>query len=160
MRCPNCGRQISPGQKFCRFCGRNLGAVSKVPSEPPSVTNSDKPMAKVTNRMAARRMNRILLWGLIVIGLGVTLLANAQGHRLVDWLGISVFLAGIGLTIYGASSLDKAKVLPPSQSSQPKTLNHSEARSYLPPKDFSEPVPSVTERTTELLEIKNTKLSR
>ena len=160
MHCPNCSKQISPDQKFCRFCGRSLEAVSKSSSEHPTVPNSDKPMTKVTNRMPARRMNRALLWGLIVIGSGVTILANAQDYELVNWLGILVFLAGIGLAIYGAFSSDKAKALASIQSPQTKALNQPETVSQLPPKDFSEPVPSVTERTTELLEIENTKLSK
>jgi predicted nucleic acid-binding Zn ribbon protein len=152
MNCPGCDKQISPDQKFCRFCGRSLEAVSTVPS--------GEAMAKVTKRMPARRMNRVLLWGLIVIGVGVTLLVNSQNYEIVNWLGILVFLAGIGLAIYGAFSPAKARTLPSGQSSQTKALNLSETSSYLPPKDFSEPLPSVTERTTELLEIENTKLSK
>lgn len=160
MHCPSCDKQVSPDQKFCRFCGRSLEAVSKVPSEHPSVPNSDEAVAKVTKRMPARRMNRTLLWGLITIGLGVTVLVNAQNYDLINWLGILVFLAGVVLAIYGASTLDKAKALPSGQSSQSKALNQSDMSSYLPPKDLSDPLPSVTERTTKLLEIENTKLSK
>jgi predicted nucleic acid-binding Zn ribbon protein len=160
MHCPNCGKQISPDQKFCRFCGRSLEAISKVASEHASVADSDNSMSKVTNRMPARRMNRALFWGIIAVVLGVTLLSNAQGYALVNWLGILVFLVGIGTSIYGAFSPNNVKALPSGQSYQPKDLNQSEAELYLPPKDFSKPVPAVTERTTELLEIDNTKLSR
>lgn len=66
----------------------------------------------------------------------------------------------ISPAIYGAFSPAKAKELLSSQLSQPKTLNQSEASSYLPLKDFSKPVLSVTERTTELLEVKNTRSPR
>jgi hypothetical protein len=160
MHCPNRSKQIAPGQKFCRFCGRELSAVPEVMAQPPSAPDSDNQMAKVTARMAERRMNRTLFWGLIVIGVGLTLLANAQGHRLLDWTGVSIFLAGMGLAIYGAFSPPKAKELLPGEPAQPKTLNQSEANSYLPPKDFSEPVLSVTERTTELLEVEKTRAPR
>jgi hypothetical protein len=154
MRCPDCGRQISPAQKFCRFCGRSLAGVPEVPPKP-SVAGADQAGAKVTNRMPARRMRRAVFWGLIVIGLGVTLLANAQDFELINWLGILVFLSGIGLAVYGVASPDKAKVSDSGQSPHTKALNQPEAGSYLPAGDFSEPVPGVTERTTELLEIKN-----
>jgi hypothetical protein len=95
-------------------------------------------------------MNRTLFWGIIVAGLGVTLLANAQDYNLLNWLGISLFLAGIGLAIYGVSSPNKALSSP--QSSQPQSLDRSRSDLFLPPKDLSEPVASVTERTTELLD--------
>jgi hypothetical protein len=160
MHCPGCGKQVFSDQQFCRFCGRSLGAVTEVLAKPPAVLNSSASMTKVTSRMAARRMNRSLLWGLIVIVLGVTLLSNAQGYALVNWLGILTFLAGIGLAVYGACAPGTAKELLSSQIAQPETLKQSQASSYLPPQDFSESVPSVTERTTELLEIENTKPTR
>ena len=159
MHCPNCGKQISLDQKFCRLCGRSLEAVSKVPSEHPSVADPDEPMAKVTNRMPARRMNRALFWGIIAVVLGVTLLSNAQGYELVNWLGILVFLAGAGTAIYGAFSPNDVNALPSGQSYRPKGLNQSEADS-LPPKEFSKRVSSISEGTTGLLEIENTKPSR
>jgi zinc-ribbon domain len=158
MHCPNCSTQILAEQKFCRVCGRSLDAVFKVPLEQISVPDSGEPMARVTKRMPARRMSRMLLWGLVIIGLGVTLLVNAQGNELINGAGILVFLAGVGLAIYGAFSQGKAKSLPTDRlSSQPKTLNQAERSPSLPSKDFSEPMPSVTERTTELLEVENTK---
>ena len=97
-------------------------------------------------------MNRLLLWGFIVIGFGITLLANAQNYQWINWVGIVVFLAGLGLTVYGGFSSDKA--LSPHQSSQPATLNKSKTTPRLSSKDTLEPAPSVTERTTELLERK------
>ena len=121
-----------------------------MPSGQPDGPNSDQPIGKVTARMPARRMNRALFWGIIVAGLGVTLLANAQEYNLVNWLGILLFLAGTALAIYGLASPNKA--LFALQSSQPKSLNQSGSDLFLPPKDFSEPPASVTERTTELLE--------
>jgi hypothetical protein len=159
MHCPNCGKQISLDQKFCRLCGRSLEAISKVPSNHPSVADPDEPMAKVTNRMPARRMNRALFWGIIAVVLGVTLLSNAQGYELVNWLGILVFLAGTGTAIYGAFSPNNLNALPSGQSYRPKGLNQPEADS-LPPKEFSKPVSSISEGTTGLLEIENTKPSR
>ncbi len=150
MQCPNCDKQISPDQKFCRFCGRSLEAIAKTQSAHSDAANSAQPMAKVTTRMPARRMNRATFWGLIVVGLGVTLLANAQDYNLLNWIGILLFLAGIALAIYGVASPNKALNSP--QSSQPKSLNQSAPDLFLPRKDFSEPLASVTERTTELLE--------
>jgi zinc-ribbon domain len=160
MHCPNCGQQISPDQKFCRFCGSSLHTVSNVPSKDPAGAGSDNPMAKVTNRIPVRRMNRALFWGIIALILGVTLLTNTQGYQVVNWLGILVFLTGIGAAIHGAFSLNNVKALPSGQASQPKGLNQSEADLYLPPTDFSKSVPTVTERTTELLEIEKSKPSR
>lgn len=134
-----------------------METVFKAPSGHPAVAGPDGPAAKVTNRTLERRTNRALFWGLAVTVLGVTLLANAQDYELVSWLGILVFLAGAALAIYGAFSPGAAKALPSGQPSQPKALNRSKAELYLPPEDFSGPVPSVTERTTELLEVENTR---
>ena len=123
-----------------------------VPSNDYAISKSDTPLAKVTTRVARRRMNRLLLWGLIIIGLAITLLANAQDHAWITWAGISVFLAGLALTIYGMFSSDKALSAGPSF--QRGTLNQSKTAPALPSKDTFDPVPSVTEGPTELLERK------
>ena len=160
MRCPNCGRQVPPDQKFCRFCGGSLEAVARMPPAHPTTSEADEQGAKVTNRMPARRMSRALFWGLVVIGLGVTLLANSQGSELVEWLGIPILLAGVGLAIYGAFSPRRAKALPPGRSSQPKSLDQPEVGPRLLHEDRSEPAPSVTERTTELLGVEKLRGSK
>ena len=153
MQCINCGKEISPDQNFCRVCGTSLMTNVGVPSsDNHGISNFEIPRAKVTTRVARRRMNRMLLWGLIVIGLGITLLANAQDYVWINWAGISVFIVGLGLTAYGVFSPDKS--LPSGQSSMPGTLNESTKTPSLPSKDFLDHLPSVTERTTELLERK------
>jgi hypothetical protein len=105
-------------------------------------------------------MNSALFWGIMAGVLGVTLLSNAQGYELVNWLGILVFLAGTGTAIYGAFSPGHVNALRSGQSYRPKGLTQSDADLSLPPKDFSKPVSTITERTTGLLEIENTKPSR
>lgn len=153
MQCVSCGKEISLDQKFCRFCGTSLKTDAGVPSPNNDISKSEMPFAKVTTRMARRRMNRLLLWGLIVIGLGITLLANAQDYQWLNWLGISVFLAGSALAIYGVFSPDKS--LFSREKSQARPLNQSKANLSLPSKNTLDHVPSVTERTTELLERKH-----
>ena len=153
MQCVNCGKEISSAQNFCRFCGTSLMTNSGVSSsDKHSISRSEVPRAKVTTRVARRRMNRLLLWGLIVIGLGITLLANAQDYVWINWVGISVFIAGLGLTAYGVFSPDKS--LPAGQTAAPGTLKESTTTPSLPGKDSLDYVPSVTERTTELFDRK------
>ena len=152
MQCVSCGKETSVDQNFCRFCGTSLKTTAGVPLPNYGISESDMPLAKVTTRIARRRMNRLLLWGLIVIGLGITLLANAQDYQWLNWLGIAVFLAGSALAIYGVFSPSKALVS--SETSQAPPLNQSKANLSLPSKDTFDQVPSVTERTTELLERK------
>lgn len=127
MYCRKCGKQISANQRFCRFCGGGVETIANVPSELSSLPDSGEQMSKVTNRMAPRRMNGKTISGLITIGLGVTVLVNAQGHVVGDWIGIAVFLMGVALAIYGAFSPVKAKELTSGQSAQPKTLDQPAA---------------------------------
>jgi hypothetical protein len=59
---------------------------------------------------------------------------------------------------YGVLSPLKAMALSAGQSPESKVLKQSEAELYLSPEGFSKSMPSVTERTTELLEIENTRI--
>ncbi|HEV2708131.1 MAG TPA: hypothetical protein VGV59_19600 [Pyrinomonadaceae bacterium] len=154
MRCPGCGTETASEQKFCRLCGTNLEAIAKASSAHPSVGDPAEASDKTTRRMHASRQKRPLFRGLIIILLGVTVLANAEGRELVNWLGIAAFLAGMALAIYGVFAEDKPQSPDSAQTFTTKALDESGAHSYLPPQNPAEPVPSVSERTTELLESK------
>ncbi len=160
MHCPNCGKQTSLNQKFCRSCGMSLETVSKVLTEHLSVADSDRLMAKVNESLLVRRMYKMLLWGIIAVIFGIALLAIGKNNGLITLPGLLIALAGMLLAVYGVLSPLKAMALSSRQSSQPKALKQPEPDLYLPPKHFSEPVPSVTERTTELLEIENARISK
>src|SRR5215216_6097742 len=127
MHCPNCGKQTSLNQKFCRSCGMNLETVSRVLTEHLSVADPDKLVARVNDKLLARRMYRTLLWGIIAVIFGVALLAIGKDYGLVGLLGLLISLAGMLLAAYGVLSPIKAMTLPSRQSSEPKVLKQSEA---------------------------------
>ena len=160
MHCPNCGKQTSLNQKFCRSCGMSLETVSKVLTEHLSVADSDRLMAKVDESLLVRRMYKMLLWGIIAVIFGIALLAIGKNNGLITLPGLLIALAGMLLAAYGVLSPIKTMVLPSRQQPQSKALKQPESELYLPPQSFFEPVPSVTERTTELLEIENPRVSK
>lgn len=95
MHCPNCSKQTSLEQKYCRSCGMSLETVSKALTEHLSVPNSDKLAAQANDRLLARRMYSTLLWGIVAVILGVAVLAVGKDYGLVSLLGLFISLAGM-----------------------------------------------------------------
>jgi hypothetical protein len=101
-----------------------------------------------------QRQNRLVLRGFIImfIGAAVGIIGKKLMHEdLVTVLGALVSILGIFLTVYPYLSPSSRRKVDSSSPSQPETLSQSELGNYLPPESRVEYVPSITERTTNLL---------
>ena len=155
MYCPNCGKTNSGEQKFCRSCGLSLENVVQSLAEQLPGTNIDKNLGE--------RQRKVDLWakilGTSVISLSVLAVLWFIIYQLFVLqddvelgLGVMVlilgFLAFILLMIYREYLVKASKRTLP----QPASLPAPETGELLPEPSF-EPIPSVTERTTELLAV-------
>ena len=132
MNCPDCGSSITPDQRFCRACGADLDGA-----------------AIVTNpRLRLFRIGLAAMFlGLLVALTGSIILQMDT----VKFAGLVGMISGIFLIAYASvgpsrSSIKMAR--PKSQAALPK----AETTKKLDPMDARDFVPSVTERTTNLLE--------
>ena len=152
MHCPNCGHESSFEQKFCRQCGFNLEPVSKLVAGDGAI-EPVAPDKSESERLLVRRMFRWLSWGCLVLLIGVVLLVlSKRGLPPIFHLLASFFLLG-GLTIatYGVlSSIIKGTYLPKASKS-PEQISQDRTTKELPEGGIPVPVPSVTERTTQLI---------
>ena len=158
MYCPNCGNQTSTDQKFCRACGLGMEKIAQ--------SLGEQLPARLDQSLTARkeRLEKVGVGALSVFALGVLgLLLYAIGQKLLATQGsLLAILAIIGLAIMlGCGLLSvilfaRAKELGEQASKRqqhPDELTGS-TKELLPEGHF-EPVPTVTERTTELLLAEN-----
>jgi hypothetical protein len=160
MHCPNCGNQSELEQKFCRKCGFNLEPVSKL-----IVNNPDADQLKLEKaereKLALRRMVSWMMWGMLILLIGVVLIVinkQFQLDPLVKLLGTFLTLGGVSVTMYGLlDAMRGGKGRPKSgaidvgshnidteEGFKADTTRELEAR-------LPVPLPSVTERTTQLI---------
>ena len=154
IHCPSCGHESSPDQKFCRKCGFNLEPISKLVS---AGADSGAESDRVENdRTILRRMYRWMMWGFLVMLIGVVLLVSGKAFDLPKFLGpLSSFLliGGAATAGYGLLAALRDGI------SSPKKLPRAPGNKELPPPPTTElpeqpvpiPIPSVTERTTQLI---------
>lgn len=151
MYCPNCGKENSAEQKFCRACGLSLEKAIQSLAEQLPERELDKNL-----RERQERIDRLItivggsavaivlagvFWG-IIYGIMIVKGQVIPGLLMLAFI-IGMVIAGL-LTLY-RDSLNKAAGK--RRSSQPALpeARTAELEAHL------EPVPSVTERTTELL---------
>jgi len=158
MFCPNCGAKTSVEQKFCRACGLGLEkiALSLVDQLP---TRTDESLRSSSEK------ERLERWGMIalsVFGAGVLgLLLFFVGYKMMYTQGkILSALALLGIMIMGACGLISVLLFAKAQEAgeaakrriQPKDAPVIPApTNELLTEGHLEPVPSVTDRTTDLL---------
>lgn len=155
MYCPNCGKQTSPEQKFCRACGLGLDKIAQ--------SLGEQLPARVDETLIARkeRIEKIGVAALSVFGLGLlSILAYIVGLELIKNGSLLGALAIIGLVImFGCGILSvilfaRAKELGEQATKrqlQPDDTAKSGSTRELLSESRMEPIPSVTDRTTELL---------
>jgi hypothetical protein len=152
MNCPKCGLQALPDQRFCRSCGESLMITQPLIEHAPVIELERRPANILKDE---KRANSLTLWGFIImfIGVAVGIIGKKLVHQdLVTVVGALVSIAGMFLTVYPYLSPSSRRNVVSSPSSQPDILSQSQPGKYLPPERTIEYVPSITERTTNLLE--------
>lgn len=155
MFCPKCGSQNGDETKFCRSCGATLSNVL-------AAMDAKKPVAETTLEEKYISVYSRGVRGLL-IGLGFLVISGVIFSRPpiggIFWLlpfmfaafflgtGISRFVQAKGLKTLSEKQNDPGQ-LPPA-----KTEFIEPSRSLYDTDDLSARPPSVTERTTNLLEI-------
>jgi hypothetical protein len=156
MHCPSCGKE-STSEKYCRSCGMDLEAVSKLVASHLSPEEL-KAFRDESEKAVLARMVKWMMWGFLVLGIGLIFLITQKTFvqdRLIGLLASIFILGGTGIAGYGvlAAIRDGAKtrrsVTEPNI--QPKEISAAKTTASLPEERIPLPVPSVAERTTELL---------
>lgn len=171
MYCPNCGQQqISDEMRFCSRCGFTLAPVAQLlKGGELLLARDEEPRRKFSMRhnKGARRGAKLLFFSVVIIpiAIGMAVITDSPGPAILPF---TLFLAGLFQLIYVAIFGDtplpeksahktgviqgagQARPVLPSAENAPPTLIDS------PPAHTAEIVqpPSVTERTTTLLEKK------
>jgi predicted lipid-binding transport protein (Tim44 family) len=151
MLCPNCGTRTTTDHHFCRNCGMNLEPVSRALAAHLSPGGAASARAaREADRRAVRRMTRGLLAGIIVIMFGVFMMAAAPGN-IFKVFGVAAALIGIVAALAAVFSTLRAAgdAVPAHAPRAPDDAAQPTGR-LLHEQTF-EPVPSVTDHTTELL---------
>lgn len=153
MYCPNCGARTSSEHKFCRACGLGLEKIALSLNEQ-LPTRPDENLLSQKERF--ERLGMVLL-GVFGFGL-LSFILYGIGYKLMitqgKWLGGLVLL---GLIIMGACGLLStvlfAKAKEAEEAAGKRRLDKVEATptKELLSEGHFEPVPTVTDRTTELL---------
>ncbi len=155
MYCPNCGTKTSIDQNFCRACGLSL--------EKTALSLSEQLPEKV-DRSVQQQKERLEKFGvalLSVFGIGVLgLLLFLLGQKFIDkgMLGILAMLGVLIMIVCGLGSVilfAQAKDLDQKSSKrrQSSLTSGTDTTKELLSEGHFEPVPTVTERTTELLAV-------
>jgi hypothetical protein len=154
MYCPNCGKQTATDQKFCRACGLGLDKIAQ--------SLGEQLPARVDETLLARkeRMEKLGVAALSVFGLGLlSILVYMIGEKLLAKGNLFEALVILGFAIMFACGLvsvflfARAKELGDEATKRqlPTSIEQNSPTRELLAEGRMEPVPTVTERTTELL---------
>ena len=154
MHCPGCGNESSLDQKFCRKCGFNLEPVSALITGETAIDQVKQEKSEHERRLV-RRMFRWLSIGCLVLLLGVILVIFNKGfihEPMFQSIASLLILGGVAVAFYGVvSSIMRGTYLPDKTSNSPQRLSENRTTNELPDARIPLPMPSVTERTTQLI---------
>ncbi len=153
MACPECGLESQPDQKFCRSCGARLQMTTQQMVEPPTVINQ-KSSSAIISRAQPQQASTIVFWGFVVMLVGTALgvLGKMLLHEnLITVVGVLAALVGMFLVVYPYLAPPRRKEGDLNHLNQPEVITPPDRTRDLPPGNINEFIPSVTERTTDLL---------
>lgn len=154
MYCPNCGKTNSAEQKFCRSCGLNLEKTVQSIAEQLTAEEIDK-------HIQDRR--RIVDWWInIIAGSAISVLVVSVLWGIIyeiiivkgEVLGGSIFLGFVlALILFALLVIYRESLLKASGKGSLAQQKRSQAEdtAKLLPESSAESMPSITERTTDLL---------
>jgi len=155
MHCPSCGKPASPDQQFCRGCGMGLESVNQLVAQHSSQSLSqaqNKIVKAEQERAIVKLMVQRLMWGMLLIGIGVIMIVANKGFDLwlLRFVSALFMLSGTGLALYGvlASVRDGVAI---SGARVPSGISETTDVKSLPIRELALSLPSVTERTTQLI---------
>lgn len=151
MHCPGCGGESSVDQKFCRKCGFNLEPIGQLVKGQVEKIATDR--AEQESRLV-RRMFRWITWGCLVLLFGVVLLVLNRGFihaGLLTPLTSLLILGGVVIAMYGLLSTMIRGTYLPAKTSKPDQIKPAKPTGELPEARIPAFIPSVTERTTQLI---------
>jgi hypothetical protein len=132
-----------------------LDAVGKlVASHATSPVETQKKIERnETEQVIVRRMFSWIMWGMIIIGIGVMMLVMNKYFDLPRWLHIAssfLLLGGVGVTSAGLlNGIRQGTQLSGKRTTTPALP--AVEQTAMPTNPFPESLPSVTERTTKLI---------
>ena len=147
IACPKCGLPQLTGQKYCRACGARLQRDTKRLAKPEG--------GDVRSQSEQRRANTLvsIAFVIMLVGAAIGIVGKKLLHQdVVTVAGALISIVGIFLTAYPFlwhASMKSPRSTPPSR---PADLEPPPASPYLPRESSVEYLPSITERTTNLLE--------
>lgn len=155
MHCPNCGKPATTDQQFCRACGMGLETVGKLVAR-----HSGSPVAAQAKldraeaeKAIVRSMFTWMIWGMLIVGIGVVMVLVNKSFPIGNWfrlLSSLLVIGGMGVTVAGVLNAVRRGTLPGSQAAQ---ISHPPDTNELPTSLLPAELPSVTERTTQLIAV-------
>lgn len=160
MFCPNCGSKNSTQQKFCRSCGLSLEktAQSLVEQIPAKI---DRSLERRKEKL--ERFGFIALSCLGVVGVGALsymIIFNmmlAQGKILGGLALLTIIICGVSAAFFFNYANYLKETAVKNRLQPPDEMREDETPAKLLDDSYLEPVPSVTEGTTELLYVERKK---
>ena len=162
MFCPNCGKTNSAEQKFCRSCGLRLDQIVESLTQQLQATDVHDDLLRRRRRLD--RLIDVVAVGTVSLVVLSVLFGIIYGMMIVkgNIVAGSILLTFIlGLITFGLLCLYREKLNKVSAAKPTPTISSDrvDTARLLQEQEF-EPVPSVVERTTDLLGVERTKLGK
>jgi zinc-ribbon domain len=164
MHCPNCGKPATTEQQFCRACGMSLETVGELVAQHSNMpTATQRKLAKAElDRAIALKMFTWMKWGMIILGIGVAMIVVGKNFNIGSWfklLSSFVVLSGIAIACAGLfDAMMKGARLSGAKSM--KQMAAGTESQLLPTNPIPQELPSVTERTTQLIGVEEAKTNK